>query len=87
MLIPFGYAFTGYDIFSRMIIFKNGGLIEGGIKVVATPNMERVTSYASGEVGRPCKATRPGSRLTQVGGPPRSQSAGLSATDVLAVGL
>jgi len=35
--VQFGkYAFMGYDIFSKMIIFKNHGLIDCGIEVVAT---------------------------------------------------
>lgn len=35
--IQFGkYAFMGYDIFSKMVIFKNKGKIDCGIEVVAT---------------------------------------------------
>lgn len=34
--IEFGkYAFMGYDLFSKMILFKNKNLIECGIEVVA----------------------------------------------------
>lgn len=38
--IQFGkYAFMGYDIFSKMIIFKNLGYIECGIEVVPTSQL------------------------------------------------
>ena len=38
--IQFGkYAFMGYDIFSKMIIFKNLGYIECGIEVVAVSEL------------------------------------------------
>ncbi|HOX30260.1 MAG TPA: BglII/BstYI family type II restriction endonuclease [Candidatus Paceibacterota bacterium] len=45
--IQFGkYAFMGYDIFSKMIIFKNLGLIECGIEVV--PAEELVKQMSTG---------------------------------------
>ena len=38
--VQFGkYAFMGYDIFSKMIIFKNAGMIECGIEIVAMSNV------------------------------------------------
>jgi hypothetical protein len=38
--IQFGkYAFMGYDIFSKMVIFANRGLIECGIEVVGMPDL------------------------------------------------
>jgi len=38
--LQFGkYAFMGYDIFSKMIIFKNQGLIDYGIEIVLTQEM------------------------------------------------
>lgn len=38
--IQFGkYAFMGYDIFSKMVIFKNKGLIDYGIEIVAVQEM------------------------------------------------
>lgn len=33
------YAFMGYDIFSKMIIFKNAGLIDYGIEIVLVQDM------------------------------------------------
>lgn len=40
--IQFGkYAFMGYDIFSKMVIFKNKGKIDCGIEVVATQELVR----------------------------------------------
>lgn len=43
--IQFGkYAFMGYDIFSKMIIFKNHGRIECGIEVVAMPDVVKQMS-------------------------------------------
>ena len=43
--IQFGkYAFMGYDIFSKMVIFKNHGLIECGIEVVAMPDVVKQMS-------------------------------------------
>lgn len=45
--IQFGkYAFMGYDIFSKMIIFKNLGYIECGIEVV--PSAELVKDMSTG---------------------------------------
>ena len=45
--IQFGkYAFMGYDIFSKMIIFKNLGYIECGIEVV--PAAELVKQMSTG---------------------------------------
>lgn len=45
--IQFGkYAFMGYDIFSKMIIFKNLGYIECGIEVV--PGEELVRQMSTG---------------------------------------
>jgi hypothetical protein len=45
--IQFGkYAFMGYDIFSKMIIFKNLGYIECGIEVV--PGKELVKQMSTG---------------------------------------
>jgi len=45
--IQFGkYAFMGYDIFSKMIIFKNLGYIECGIEIV--PNFELVKQMSTG---------------------------------------
>lgn len=50
--IQFGkYAFMGYDIFSKMVIFSNHGRIDCGIEVVAMPSMIRhmstgVSSFA-----------------------------------------
>lgn len=45
--IQFGkYAFMGYDIFSKMIIFKNLGYIECGIEVV--PAVELVKHMSTG---------------------------------------
>lgn len=45
--IQFGkYAFMGYDIFSKMIIFKNLGYIECGIEVV--PGSELVKEMSTG---------------------------------------
>lgn len=45
--IQFGkYAFMGYDIFSKMIIFKNLGYIECGIEVV--PGNELVREMSTG---------------------------------------
>lgn len=45
--IQFGkYAFMGYDIFSKMIIFKNLGYIECGIEVV--PGHELVKQMSTG---------------------------------------
>ena len=45
--IQFGkYAFMGYDIFSKMIIFKNLNLIECGIEIV--PSHELVKLMSSG---------------------------------------
>lgn len=45
--IQFGkYAFMGYDIFSKMIIFKNLGYIECGIEVV--PAVELVKQMSTG---------------------------------------
>lgn len=45
--IQFGkYAFMGYDIFSKMIIFKNLGYIECGIEVV--PSDELVKQMSTG---------------------------------------
>ena len=45
--IQFGkYAFMGYDIFSKMIIFKNLGYIECGIEVV--PGHELVREMSTG---------------------------------------
>jgi hypothetical protein len=45
--IQFGkYAFMGYDIFSKMIIFKNLGYIECGIEVV--PGYELVKEMSTG---------------------------------------
>lgn len=45
--IQFGkYAFMGYDIFSKMIIFKNLGYIECGIEVV--PSNELVKQMSTG---------------------------------------
>jgi len=45
--IQFGkYAFMGYDIFSKMIIFKNLGYIECGIEVV--PSAELVKEMSTG---------------------------------------
>jgi len=45
--IQFGkYAFMGYDIFSKMIIFKNLGYIECGIEVV--PAEELVKQMSTG---------------------------------------
>lgn len=38
--VQFGkYAFMGYDIFSKMPIFKNRGLIDCGIELVVMPSM------------------------------------------------
>ena len=38
--IQFGkYAFMGYDIFSKMPIFSNAGLIDSGIELVVMPSM------------------------------------------------
>jgi len=43
--IQFGkYAFMGYDIFSKMVIFHNNGLIECGIEVVAMRELVRQMS-------------------------------------------
>ena len=43
--IQFGkYAFMGYDIFSKMIIFKNLGYIECGIEVVPTSELVKEMS-------------------------------------------
>lgn len=43
--IQFGkYAFMGYDIFSKMVIFNKRGLIECGIEVVAMPNVVKQMS-------------------------------------------
>lgn len=43
--IQFGkYAFMGYDIFSKMIIFKNHGLIDCGIEIVAVQALMRTMS-------------------------------------------
>ncbi len=43
--IQFGkYAFMGYDIFSKMIIFKNLGYIECGIEVVPAQELTRMMS-------------------------------------------
>ena len=45
--IQFGkYAFMGYDIFSKMIIFKNLGYIECGIEIV--PGQELVKQMSTG---------------------------------------
>lgn len=45
--IQFGkYAFMGYDIFSKMIIFKNLGYIECGIEIV--PGRELVKEMSTG---------------------------------------
>lgn len=45
--IQFGkYAFMGYDIFSKMIIFKNLGYIECGVEIV--PSHELMRSMSSG---------------------------------------
>lgn len=45
--IQFGkYAFMGYDIFAKMIIFKNLGYIECGIEVV--PSAELVKEMSTG---------------------------------------
>lgn len=45
--IKFGkYAFMGYDIFSKMIIFKNLGYIECGIEIV--PDMALVKQMSTG---------------------------------------
>jgi hypothetical protein len=45
--IQFGkYAFMGYDIFSKMIIFKNLGYIECGIEIV--PTTELVNNMSTG---------------------------------------
>lgn len=45
--IQFGkYAFMGYDIFSKMIIFKNLGYIECGIEIV--PSSELVKQMSTG---------------------------------------
>jgi len=45
--IQFGkYAFMGYDIFSKMIIFKNLGYIECGIEIV--PGQELVRQMSTG---------------------------------------
>ena len=45
--IQFGkYAFMGYDVFSKMIIFKNLGYIECGIEVV--PTTELVNNMSTG---------------------------------------
>jgi hypothetical protein len=45
--IQFGkYAFMGYDIFSKMVIFKNLGYIECGVEVV--PSHELVKQMSSG---------------------------------------
>lgn len=45
--IQFGkYAFMGYDIFSKMIIFKNLGYIECGVEIV--PSRELVTQMSTG---------------------------------------
>ena len=48
--IQFGkYAFMGYDIFSKMIIFKNKGKIDCGIEVVATEEIvKRMSTGVSG---------------------------------------
>ena len=43
--IQFGkYAFMGYDIFSKMVIFKNKGKINCGIEVVATQELVKKMS-------------------------------------------
>lgn len=43
--VQFGkYAFMGYDILSKMVIFKNHGLIECGIEVVVVASMIREMS-------------------------------------------
>lgn len=45
--IQFGkYAFMGYDIFSKMIIFKNLGYIECGVEIV--PSRELVKQMSTG---------------------------------------
>ena len=45
--IQFGkYAFMGYDIFSKMVIFKNLGYIECGIEII--PSSELVKQMSSG---------------------------------------
>ena len=45
--IQFGkYAFMGYDIFSKMVIFKNLGYIECGIEVV--PSKELIRNMSTG---------------------------------------
>ena len=45
--IQFGkYAFMGYDIFSKMIVFKNLGYIECGIEIV--PGREMVRQMSTG---------------------------------------
>lgn len=48
--IQFGkYAFMGYDIFSKMVIFKNKGEINCGIEVVAT--QEIISKMSTGVSG------------------------------------
>ena len=43
--VQFGkYAFMGYDIFSKMVIFKNQNKIECGIEVVSTQELMRKMS-------------------------------------------
>jgi len=43
--VQFGkYAFMGYDIFSKMVIFKNQDKIECGIEVVSTQELVRKMS-------------------------------------------
>ena len=45
--IQFGkYAFMGYDIFSKMIVFKNLGYIECGIEIV--PGQEMIKDMSTG---------------------------------------
>ncbi len=45
--IQFGkYAFMGYDIFSKMIVFKNLGYIECGIEIV--PGQEMIKQMSTG---------------------------------------
>ncbi len=47
--IQFGkYAFMGYDIFSKMIIFKNLGYIECGIEVVPAEELVKQMSTVIG---------------------------------------